>query len=142
MGILNGEYHRHRSGLYLPGARRPTCIDFFAGCGGFSLGMMQGGFEVVAGLEFDAEAALTYMCNLGTYPIEIHYSSPEDKERLNKAVEKQIKKEKDGVYKIHVSGSGWISNEPNTPGVSHFFFGDIRKFTGKQILDAIGMNVG
>lgn len=141
-GVPHGEYHRHHSGLYLPGARRPTCIDLFAGCGGFSLGMIMGGFEVVAALEYEEMAAITYMCNLGTYPINIHYATPDDKDRLNKRVEKLIEKKGAGVYEIPVSGSGWISHNPGTPGVNHFFFGDIRKFTGKQILDAIGMKVG
>lgn len=139
------KYYQHRSGLFLLGEKRPTCIDFFAGCGGLSLGMMQAGFEVVAGVEWEEAAALTYMVNLGTYPIDIHYSSPEDKERLNSFLEKEIERHKPregSVYRMPFPGTGWIASEPTTPGVSHFFFGDVRKFTGQQILDAIGVKKG
>ncbi|NQS75264.1 MAG: DNA cytosine methyltransferase [Peptococcaceae bacterium] len=142
---LPGKYYQHRSGLLLPGEKRPTCIDFFAGCGGLSLGMMMGGFEVVAGVEWEEAAALTYMINLGTYPINMHYSTPEDEERLNGYLEKEIKRQKpgeDNVYRMLLPGTGWIAGEPNMPGVSHFFFGDVRKFTGQQILDAISMKKG
>jgi len=106
------------------------------------MGMMMAGFEMVAALEYDDCAAITYMLNLGTYPINIHYATPEDKDRLNKHLEKMVKKGEHDAYKIPTPGSGWISHNPGIPGVRHFFFGDIRKFSGKQILDAIGMKVG
>lgn len=136
------EYH---SGLYIPKRqRRPTAIDLFCGCGGFSTGLIQAGFEVVAAVDNDAYSALTYMVNLGSYPINIHYVEPEDKERLNKALEKEIiRQKKEGVYKGIISGSGWIRSQPaDTPPVRNFWFGDIRKISGKDILDAIGMKPG
>lgn len=136
------DYHQRRSGLIVPGDKRPTCIDLFAGCGGFSLGMIQGGFEVVAAVDNDVPSLETYLCNLGSYPVSVHYATPEDKKRLKDDFEKSYKKKNGKIVTMSVSGSGWISSEPDIPPVRHFFFGDIRKFTGKQILDAIGMKVG
>ena len=43
-----------------------TCIDLFSGCGGFTLGMMRSGFEVLAAIDFDADAVETLRANLAT----------------------------------------------------------------------------
>jgi len=52
-------------------AKRPTGIDLFAGAGGFSLGMRQGGFRILAAVENDKWAAQTYRANhKGTILIE------------------------------------------------------------------------
>ena len=40
-----------------------TAVDLFAGAGGFSLGVCQAGFNVLAAVEFDKAAALTYRRN-------------------------------------------------------------------------------
>lgn len=132
------EYHYHHTGLYLPGPCRPICIDLFSGCGGFSLGMIQAGFEVVAACDNDPYATITYLYNLGSYPVEIHYIEPEDRERLERAVI-QCTKKKNGIYQMPVSGG---NRRPDIPGVRHFWFGDIRKVTGQEILDALGMKPG
>jgi len=142
---LYDDFKPTNSGLWLPGRlprKYPTALDFFCGAGGFSCGVIQGGFEVLAGFEFDAAAALTYMTNLGSYPIDIHYIEPGDKDRLNKAAEKYCTSKKDGIEQIHASGSGWLSHHPEYPRVKHFWFGDIRKVTGKMILDGLGMKPG
>ncbi len=139
------------SGLYVPykiarRRRRPTCIDLFCGCGGFSLGMMEGGFEVLAGLDWEPYAMITYMHNLGSYPAQIHYIEPSDKERAEKTLLKMVKKEKDGtVLSMPLSGQGMMSNtngRPPLPPVKHFFFGDVRKITGKDILEPLGLEPG
>lgn len=39
--------------------KRLTCIDLFAGAGGFSLGMSQAGFNVVVAVERDKDACQT-----------------------------------------------------------------------------------
>lgn len=46
------------------------------------------------------------------------------------------------MVKQPIAGSGWISHHPEYPGVSHYFYGDVRKITGQEILDAIGMKQG
>src|SRR5690606_41219849 len=57
---------RRPSGLYVPAEeRRPTAVDLFCGCGGFSLGILEAGFDVLAGVDNDCAAAQTYMVNLG-----------------------------------------------------------------------------
>lgn len=41
-----------------------TFADFFSGCGGFSLGLIQAGLKCVSALEFNSDAAYTYWTNL------------------------------------------------------------------------------
>jgi DNA (cytosine-5)-methyltransferase 1 len=154
---INRDWGRTGTGIYVPtdarpAKRHPVCVDLFCGCGGISLGFMQAGFQVIAGMDYDAWSALTYMVNLGSYPINIHYIEPGDKERLNKVCERQVERNKKGnIVKMATSGSGWIRSQnevmrrlgkPETPPVEHFFFGDVRKISGKEILDAIGMKPG
>jgi DNA (cytosine-5)-methyltransferase 1 len=43
-----------------------TAIDLFCGCGGFSLGLLQAGIEVVAGVDYEPMALATYFYNLGS----------------------------------------------------------------------------
>ncbi|HEB31338.1 MAG TPA: DNA cytosine methyltransferase [Spirochaetes bacterium] len=51
--------------------------------------------------------------------------------------------ETEGFKPFGVSGSGWISHEPaDTPGVKHFFLGDVRKLTGRDILGPLDMKPG
>jgi DNA (cytosine-5)-methyltransferase 1 len=94
------------------------------------------------------------MTNLGHYPMQIHYIEGEkDKDRLNKSIMRVWGiKGKGGVdpeklpKDIHCAGSGWIAHEHNrgntVQGVKNFWFGDIRKLKGKDILDALGMKQG
>ncbi|MCL1986439.1 MAG: DNA cytosine methyltransferase, partial [Firmicutes bacterium] len=42
---------------------KPKVIDLFAGCGGFSSGFTQAGFEITHAVEFDATIAETYAKN-------------------------------------------------------------------------------
>jgi DNA (cytosine-5)-methyltransferase 1 len=46
-------------------AFRPTVLDLFAGCGGFSAGFRRAGFDPVMGVDFDARAVETYRHNFG-----------------------------------------------------------------------------
>lgn len=141
------DYAFHRSGLLVPErlTRRPVAIDLFCGAGGMSLGFIQAGFEVIAALDYDYHCMITYLTNLGNYPCQIHWIDPADKERINVKMERDMKqaaKRNGGIAVQLVAGSGWISAHPEITGVSHFFFGDARKITGQEILDAIGLKPG
>lgn len=156
------------SGLLLPESvaesvarrwARPKAIDLFAGCGGMSLGTINAGFEVVAAVENDPLCAITYMCNLGTYPAQFHFVSDADRSGLEKQLAASYRraglKVKGGKFvqgkdrkiveaaDLLRTGSGWISKQPpGTPGVSQFFLGDVRQITGTDILGPLGLKVG
>ena len=121
----------------------PTMVELFCGCGGFGLGFIEAGFDVVAASDWDCDAAITYMTNLCRYgEFTIHFIEKSDEERLEKHLSKSYKK---GSVSggPRMAGSGWISHQPRSvPGVKYFFLGDIRKLTGARILDAIGMKKG
>jgi len=162
-------FERQRStGLYLPkhtSQRRdhPTAFEFFAGAGGAGCGLIQAGFEIVGANEYDASAALTYMVNLGHYPMKIHYIDGDtDKARLDRSLVRQwglSKKEYKGelepemLSKVFgdgiamsrpnrwIAGGGWISGT-EFPGVRNFWFGDVRQLRGADILDALEMREG
>ena len=165
---MEAVYSQLGSGLIVPAhvvkrrSDRPLAFDFFAGCGGFSLGFIKAGFQVVGAVEWDAMAALTYMVNLGSHPITIHYTDEDGKNKLNKVCERHIfskdgKKPKSvedyrqwdtskGIYNDAVgsglSGSGWIRHEPDAEPVRDFWFGDVRKLKGDDILHALGIRRG
>ncbi|UXT66696.1 DNA cytosine methyltransferase [Agrobacterium tumefaciens] len=54
--------HFDRTKNERPG-QRPTCIDLFAGAGGFSLGASQAGFKVQLAVEYNPHACATYRRN-------------------------------------------------------------------------------
>lgn len=65
------------------------------------------------------------------------------RDRLDKEFEKADKRRrKEGIYVPLTSGSAWIFSQSGIPGVSHFFFGDIAKLCGHQILDVLEMEPG
>ena len=45
-------------------AARPTFIDLFSGCGGFTLGMLRAGFDCLAAIDFNPQAVTTLRANL------------------------------------------------------------------------------
>jgi DNA (cytosine-5)-methyltransferase 1 len=142
--------------------KRLTAFDFFAGCGGFSLGFMMarhGGrhFEIVGANEWEPYAALTYLQNLGHYPCKIHCIEGEkDAARLEKAIRRSWgikgaapldaetlnKAFGGGIAENKCAGSGWIKHQPEAIGVKNFWFGDVRKLKGRDILDTLGMKRG
>lgn len=138
------EYIQRPSGLYVPQEeRRPTCIDLFCGCGGMSLGMIQSGWEVVAAVDWEPNAIMTYMANLGSYPCQMHFIEPDDQERMEKALRHAMGYgKKEGITKAFASGSGWIKNNPDVPPVHDVWVGDVRKLKGSDILDTLGLKRG
>src|SRR5262245_26143372 len=62
-----------------PADKRPTAIDLFAGCGGLTSGLRAAGFNVVAAIEIDSDAAETYKANhphVKLYENDIRLVSP------------------------------------------------------------------
>lgn len=150
-----------------PQRDRPVGIDFFAGAGGFSLGFHQAGFHMIAAVEMDPAAALTYTINLGRPAryggLRFHFDTDEraaDFERrcsvhlgLKGAKGDAMSASADRPEKGKLTrragqlvGDGWISGQPEEEqrdaGCEHFWLADIRNLTGEQILDQIGMEVG
>ena len=140
------EWADTESGLIVPEhclRKRPIAIDLFAGCGGFSLGFIQGGFDVIAALECEPAAVVTYLYNLGAYPVKMIFIEQEDRERMEEylaKVYKRIMKGKDLIGDVLVSGGN--RHIPGYQGVRYMFVGDARKITGQQILDVIGLQPG
>lgn len=124
--------------------KRPTCFSLFSGCGGFDLGFKQAGFEVVGANEYDADASITYMMNLCSLPVHIHYIDGDaDRERLDKAVNKYVKRNDKGeIVEMPFAGTGWISKHPEAFPTKNFWFGDVRKLKGDDILDILNMDYG
>lgn len=150
-------YARRPSGLVVPEAyARPTplAVDLFCGAGGFSLGLMQAGIQIVAAVDHDPEAAITYLYNLGAGGVQIHFLEQRDRVRFEAAVrrvwglkpgpgdlsEKDLRKL--GNRPITVSGGNWHQPHPDVRGVPHFYFGDIRRLTGERILADLGLERG
>jgi DNA (cytosine-5)-methyltransferase 1 len=97
--------------------------------------MIQAGFRVLAGADNDAEATITYLHNLGTLPCDIHFLAEEDSEKLETALQRLMS---DDIDYLRSGGNRPIS----MTGVPVFFFGDIRELSWRDMLDAIGMDVG
>ncbi|MCT7989026.1 DNA cytosine methyltransferase [Laspinema olomoucense] len=148
---LTQDFVLSSSGLLLPQKcsdpkSYPIVIDLFCGAGGFSLGFIEAGFQVVVAADNDVNAALTYMYNLGAYPCEFHYSSETDRINLEKAAirhEKQNRNKWDSAVQIpFISGGGWRSAHPEIPGCPHFYLGDICQLQGEELLGWLGLKCG
>ena len=147
-----GDYVETDSGIIIPESLgremamagcRPKAVDLFCGCGGFSLGFMQAGFEVVAAVDNDPCAVITYTMNLGKHPMQFIFVDDSDRQALEKRLTKKYKKaDREQLDVFETTGSGWISGHPKVPGVGTFIMGDIRKIKGRDILDAVGLEVG
>lgn len=154
---LGDDWQRSTGGLYvpldaLPLARkvrrygtRPIAIDLFSGVGGMSLGLKEAGWNVIACFEAWDDAALTYMANLCRYgQVALHYATPDDAERFEQACRRRLKLDDTGeLVEGKLAGSGWIAGQPDdVPGTAHVFFGDVRAWTGPQILELLGLERG
>ena len=128
-------------------------IDLFSGCGGMSLGLIKAGFDVIAAAEWAPEAIHTYLVNLGAYPVKMIFSDDEARARMETYFAKQFKavmkrrgndfSEEAAYHDGHLmSGSNRKAVTPEFAGVRFMFVGDIREFSGTQILEEIGLRRG
>lgn len=61
----------------LPMDSRPIAIDLFSGCGGFSLGLVQAGWRIVAAVENSYYSMLTYIYNIPCFqkaPLHFYFT--------------------------------------------------------------------
>lgn len=136
------------SGLVVPHRHiaHHTCVDVFSGAGGFSLGMIGAGCRVLAGVDNDFIAATTYLYNLGAYPLDLRFVTPEDEAEFEKKLERYHAKPRKGKKVSEFIVSGGARNceplGPSYPGVGVFWFGDICKLTGQMLLESLDMKVG
>ncbi len=122
---------RRRSGLFLPGGthverERPTAIDLFAGCGGFSLGFLEAGFEVLAAIDNDVDAIATYWYNLAG-PSSRWISSEVDRRKRDQII---------GPDPFNPFRVG------KHPPVRLVICDDVRNWTGEKLLKLLGMEPG
>lgn len=142
-----GAYALSPSGLVVPERfeRRLTCVDLFCGAGGFSLGVLQAGFEVVAACDNDVDAAITYLVNLGACPLKLCFVEPEDRHRFEHRAERMMRRKKGGgVLRPITSGSNRHADwgPPGWQGVPVFWLGDVSKLSGAQLLEPTGIAPG
>lgn len=124
---------------YTPKA--PKAVEFFAGAGGMACGLKMAGWHVVAAVEQDPLAVLTYATNLCRYgDLKMHFVEPSDQAAMEKAIWQSYKRSGEKIFPT--CGTGWIASEPEIAGTQHIFVGDVRKLTGQRILAAIGMKRG
>ena len=139
------KYARSRGGLWVPEeyaqTRKPTAVDVFAGAGGFSLGLMRAGFEIVCAIEKDAFSAMTYLSNLAHEGTPVLFVDEEDERHFSKARAWVEKNQPDGIHADGRWRPGWHRPSTLTP-VRSFIFGDIRKVSGKTVLELSGMHRG
>ncbi len=150
--VRTPELKRTQSGLYVPkpvatGPKPLVGVDLFSGAGGFSLGFHQSGFHVVAAVEWDVWASMTYLCNLGSPDVKVHYNAA-SKERIDRALNRKAETKRqasaDPLYSYRNQfGTNRIAGQPAPRhGCEHFWLQDIKTVTGAEILEAIGMEKG
>jgi len=143
---LNGDFsvwERTESGLVVPAPQilvpkhmrepeRPIirAVDLFCGCGGFSLGMQQAGIDVVAAVEWEPNAAVTYLANLGSARgCAVSYVGDGDRGRFAKTLKK---------LKLT---DGWIGQhnpDKSGSGCRAMIIGDVAQVDAETIQEALG----
>ncbi|WP_326646082.1 DNA cytosine methyltransferase [Streptosporangium sp. NBC_01755] len=138
---------------------KPIAVEFFAGAGGFSLGFKYAGWHVAAAVEWDLHAAATYLCNLGGPETIVHFDDPDRWAAWQKfnGDEKHRWVKAGAPVGFAGAGTGWIASgghdgpppadctcAPCVKAVpcEQFWIADVRRLTGAEILDALGMEVG
>ncbi len=165
--IINPDgYYETACGILAPKSMKstkpPKAFDFFAGCGGFSLGFIKAGWQVVGMNELAFDAMLTYTVNLSKQPLQVHFDTEERSIEMEEYLQKQIFKDKNKSYFKHgnldylvedgelyyppLPGTGWILSEElngtKHPPVEHIFVADVRNLNGEEMLAKMNMKIG
>lgn len=153
------------SGLLIPRDARPPkrrngkpiAVEFFAGAGGFSLGMKYAGWHVAAAVEWDLPAATTYLCNLGGPDTVIHLDDPARWKAWDRLQgdDRRRRVRAGAADGFGGAGTGWIAAAcadqkddcqcarcVDAEPCEHFWIADVRNLTGAEILDALEMKPG
>lgn len=134
--------------------KRLTAVDLFAGCGGFSLGLIQAGWEVVAAVDNSPMALATYYRNLCDDTTIIIGDIPERSAKyFHKhttgpcASCKAPQKECENIERnySYCPYGGWLHVEnyhrkKKIPGVTALFCTDVTELHGWDILRAAGVD--
>lgn len=115
-----------------------TFADFFSGCGGFSLGLIQAGMKCVSALEFNDDAAWTYWYNLCYNKWSHLWIDPNDKKKIAK-IKKNWKggKTANWLFEKGVPDNWLEVNEP-MPCLNLFLM-DITKLEPEDWMQMIGV---
>lgn len=117
-------------------------LDLFAGCGGFSLGMETSGIDVVAAVEWDTTAALTYLMNLGRPDTRVAFDSDATEQKFWKRSRRLPWSESEP----EPHDTSWMGSAHRTTaetmdrGCRGFFVGDVRKVSGADLLELAGVD--
>lgn len=79
-----------------------NAVDLFAGAGGFSLGLLRAGFDVILANEFSTEPEWTYRANLlageeAAFPERPAIASARERKAYRAAVRAQLRRERDEI---------------------------------------------
>lgn len=118
-----------------------TFADFFSGCGGFSLGLIQAGLKCVSALEYNDDAAWTYWHNL-CYKGWSHLWMDSENQKL---IDRVKKRWKDAETTNHLWPNGvpdnWLKVKEPMP-CSNLFLMDITKLEPEDWMELIGVKKG
>ena len=99
---------------------KQTFADFFAGCGGFSLGLIQAGLKCVSALEFNDDAAWTYWHNLCYKGWSHLWMDPENQKLIDKVKKRWGNAETTNHLWPNGVEDNWLTSEEPMPCLNLF----------------------
>lgn len=123
--------------VLLPDTKQ-TFADFFAGCGGFSLGLIQSGLKCVSALEFNDDAAWTYWYNLCYNTWSHLWVDPENIKVIDRIKKKWNGGETSNFLFKNGIPNNWLSVKEPMP-CSNLFLMDITKLEPEDWMEIIGV---